>query len=199
MHSFLPECFHPNFIDFCHVSLCNGRLQSSSVFGTSGVCHTPHLETSEVVFPEDSDLSTRISCRSTYRIYFGSLPRVRLTPPSLLLLSFLISSNLEDFLSVQRPRPLLLLRVRLLDFVCMPESAISSELDPLEDFAFPHIPCVSGISSNSDRRSTTIDGSQKLRGSNMRALYQRVRPPQFGKCSLNLVLTGGVDLLARRD
>jgi hypothetical protein len=41
-------------------------------FGASGVCLTPHLETSEVVFPEVFDLSTRISCRPMDKIYFGS-------------------------------------------------------------------------------------------------------------------------------
>jgi hypothetical protein len=110
-------------------------------------------------------------------------PTTTVAPPPELLISF----DLEYFLSVQRPRPLLLLWVRLLDFVYTPESDISSEMDPLEDFSFPHTPCVSGISSISDQRSTKIDGSQKLWGPNMHTLYQRVRPPQSGKCSPKLV------------
>jgi hypothetical protein len=61
-------------------------------------------------------------------------------PPDLL-----ISSDLEDFLSVQRPRLFLLLWVHLLDFAYTYESVISSELDPLEDFSFPRIPFISGI------------------------------------------------------
>jgi hypothetical protein len=136
----------------------------------------------------------------TVDFYFRPLPRVyRLMKLSLLPLSFLISSDLEDFLSFQKPRPLLLLRVCLLDFVYTPESDISFDIDPLEYFSFPHIPCVSGISSNLEQRSMMINGSHKLWGSRMCALYQRVRPMQFGKCSLNLVLTGVIYLLARRD
>jgi hypothetical protein len=122
-------------------------------------------------------------------------PMTTVAPPPELL----TYSDLEYFLSARRIRPLLLLRARLLDFVCTPENAISSELDLLEYFSIPHAPCISGIASNSDRRSTMIDGSQKLWGPNMRTLYQRVRPPQSGKCSLDSSLTGIVDLPAHRD
>jgi hypothetical protein len=82
--------------------------------------------------------------------------------------------DLEYFLSARRIRPFLLLRACLLDFICTPESTISFELDLLEDFVTPHAPCISGIASKSDRRSTMIDGSQKLQGPNMCALYQRI-------------------------
>jgi hypothetical protein len=117
-----------------------------------------------------------------------------ITPPPELL----TYSDLEDFLSAQRVQPLLLLRVRLLDFVCTPKSAISSELYLLEYFSVTHVSCVSGITSNSDRRSMVTDGSQKLQGPNMCAIYQRVRPPQSGKCSLDSSLTRIIDLPARR-
>jgi hypothetical protein len=110
-------------------------------------------------------------------------PMTTVAPPPELL----TCSDLEYFLSARRIRPFLLLRARLLDFVCAPESTISSELDLLEYFTIPCAPCISGIVSNSDRRSMMIDGSQKLWGPNMRALYQRVQPPQSGKCSPNLV------------
>jgi hypothetical protein len=66
---------------------CPSAMDGCDLLQPSGLrdfCHTPHLETSKVVFPEVSDLSTRISCRPMDRIYFGSLPRVhRLTPPVL--------------------------------------------------------------------------------------------------------------------
>jgi hypothetical protein len=52
-------------------SLRNGWLRSTSAFGTSGVCHTPHLKSSEVTFPEVSDLSTRVSWQPMTWIYFG--------------------------------------------------------------------------------------------------------------------------------
>jgi hypothetical protein len=97
-------------------------------------------------------------------------PMTTVAPPP----DFLTYSNLEDFLSARRIRPLLLLRACLLDFICTLENAISSELDLLEYFSIPQAPCISGIASNSDRRSTMIDSSQKLRGPNMRTLYQRV-------------------------
>jgi hypothetical protein len=116
------------------------------------------------------------------------------TPPPKLL----TYSDLEDFLSAQRVRPFLLLRARLLDFISTPKSAISSELYLLEYFSVTHVSCVSGITSNSDQRLMVIDGSQKLQGPNMCAIYQRVRPPQYGKCSLNSSLTRIVDLPARR-
>jgi hypothetical protein len=77
--------------------------------------------------------------------------------------------------------------------------AISFELDPLEYFSIPCAPCISGIVSNADQSSTMIDSSQKLRGPNMRAIYQRVRPPQSRKCSLESSLNIIIDLLAHRD
>jgi hypothetical protein len=55
------------------------------------------------------------------------------TPPPRLL----TYSDLEGFLSAQRIQPFLLLWARLLDFVCAPESAISSELDLFEGFLCP--------------------------------------------------------------
>jgi hypothetical protein len=122
-------------------------------------------------------------------------PTTTVAPPPELL----TYSDLEYFLSARRIRPLLLLRARLLDFVCAPKSAISFELDLLEYFSIPRAPCVSGITSNSDRRSMEIDGSQKLWDPNMRALYQRVRPLQSGKCLLDSSLTRIVDLPAHRD
>jgi hypothetical protein len=122
-------------------------------------------------------------------------PTTTVAPPPELL----TYSDLEDFLSARRIRPLLLLWACLLDFVCTPENAISFELDLLEYFTIPRAPCVSGIASNSDRRSMTINGSQKLWGPNMRGLYQRVQPPQSGKCSLDSSLTRIVDLPAHRD
>jgi hypothetical protein len=97
-------------------------------------------------------------------------PMTTFTPPP----EFLTYSDLEDFLSGRRIRTLLLLQARLLDFICTLENTISSELNILEYFTVPGAPCILGITSNSDRSSTTIDGSQKLRGPNMRTLYQRV-------------------------
>jgi hypothetical protein len=62
--------------------------------------------------------------------------------------------------NVQRPQPSFLLWVRL-SWVSstLLKSNILSELDLFGDFDFPHTPCISGISSNSDRRSTIIDNS----------------------------------------
>jgi hypothetical protein len=63
---------------------CPSAMDGCDLLWLSGVCHTPHLETCEVVFSEVSDLSTRISYQLMDGIYFGSLPTVhRLTPPIL--------------------------------------------------------------------------------------------------------------------
>ena len=117
------------------------------------------------------------------------------TPPPELL----TFSDLEYFLSARRIWPFLLLRARLLDFICTPESVISYELDILEYFPISHTPCISGITSNSYWSSTIINSSHKLRGPNMCTLYQRIWPPQYGKCLLDSSLTRIVDLLARWD
>jgi hypothetical protein len=67
-----PRVLPPGVHDLSPRALLDLRSRFSSAFGASGVCLTPHLETSEVVFPEVSDLSTRIPCRSMDRIYFDS-------------------------------------------------------------------------------------------------------------------------------
>jgi hypothetical protein len=78
----------------------------------------------------------------------------------------LTHSDLEYFLSARRIRPLLLLRARLLDFVCTPENTISFELDILEDFTVPRSPCILGIhvklrsKVNDDRWFIEIVGPQ---------------------------------------
>jgi hypothetical protein len=43
-----PEVLPPEVHDLLTRVLHNGRLRSTSAFGTSGVCHTPHLKSSEV-------------------------------------------------------------------------------------------------------------------------------------------------------
>jgi hypothetical protein len=65
-------------------------------------------------------------------------PMITAAPPPELL----TYSDLDDFLRVQRPQPFPLLWVHLLDFICTPESVISSEHDLFDDFDFPHTPYV---------------------------------------------------------
>jgi hypothetical protein len=135
----LPECFHPEFMICRHVPFWiydpdSLRPSGSSAFGASGVCLTPHLETSEVVFPEVFDLSTRISCRPMDRIYFGSsafgsfkLLRTRFLPKCI------------------RPETLIYLHVPLLVindqdllrvFTRSPQTYATCPLDPTTDVYF---------------------------------------------------------------
>ena len=60
-----------------------------------------------------------------------------------------ISFDLEDFLSIQRLWPLLLLRVLLLGLFCTYENHYPFWAWSLEDFDFPPTPCIYGILSNS--------------------------------------------------
>jgi hypothetical protein len=122
-------------------------------------------------------------------------PMTTITPPPELLSYF----DLEDFLSARRIRPLLLIQAHLMDFVCTPGNTISFDFDILEYFTIPRVPCISGITSNSYRRSMTINGSHKLWGPNMRTLYQSIRPPHSGKFFLDSTLTWIVNLPAHRD
>jgi len=91
-------------------------------------------------------------------------PMTIVSPP----LKILISSKLEYFLSVQRPRPFILLRVHLLDFICMPESAISSKIDSPWIFLLPtHSLCFMDLVKlrskvNDDRWFTKIAGIQHV-------------------------------------
>jgi hypothetical protein len=75
-------------------------------------------------------------------------PTTTVAPPPELL----ISSDLENFLSLQRSLPLNLLRVHLLDSTTLLESVISPELGLHEGFGFPCTPCISGISITQVRR-----------------------------------------------
>ena len=122
-------------------------------------------------------------------------PMITVAPPPRIL----TYSDLEGFLSAQRIRTLLLLRSISWILSMLVKALYLLSLISLKVFSIPRAPCISGVVSNSDRRSTTIDGSQKLRGPNMHTLYQRVRPLQFGKCSLYSSLIETVDLLACRD
>jgi hypothetical protein len=104
-------------------------------------------------------------------------PMTIVAPPPRLL----TYSDLEGFLSAQRIRPFLLLRARLLDFICAPESTISSELDLFEGFRHPthslHFRDRFKLRSkvNDDRRFTGIAGSQhagSLPGSSTSAIWK---------------------------
>jgi hypothetical protein len=63
----------PNFWISRQVSSATDACDLLLDFGTLGVCHTPHLESSEVIFPKVLDLLTRASWRPMTWIYFDPL------------------------------------------------------------------------------------------------------------------------------
>jgi hypothetical protein len=63
----------PNFWISRQVSSTMDACDLLSDFRTSGVCHTPHLESFEVIFAKVLDLSTRASWKPTTWICFDPL------------------------------------------------------------------------------------------------------------------------------